>query len=318
MFLACGVGAYPAAIFHVMTHAFFKAQLFLGSGSVIHGMHHEQDMRRLGGLRKYMKITFFTMMAGYLAICGFPGFAGFFSKDEILWKTFSTTAVPGGKIFWFIGALTALLTAVYMTRMMVMTFWGEERFGEDSHHAHGHDDAHADTLGHDGHGRHSGKPRESPWSMTIPLILLAILSVGGGIVGIPHIIGGSNKIEQILEPVMYKTAEHSGGGHANLQMLSPAPQPQDGAAPVQLINAALTEPAKANGGAAEHSGDAGGELTLLIVSSLIALVGMAIGCGAANACAAPSPRTCQAGTGSASSWPGRSRGRARLPKTAPK
>ncbi|HEV2765562.1 MAG TPA: NADH-quinone oxidoreductase subunit L, partial [Pyrinomonadaceae bacterium] len=119
MFLACGVGAFVAAIFHVMTHAFFKALLFLGSGSVIHGMHHEQDMRRMGGLKKYMPITWITMMTGWLAISGIPVFAGFFSKDEILWKTYSTgvfgehSAV--GPVLWGVGALTALLTAVYMT-----------------------------------------------------------------------------------------------------------------------------------------------------------------------------------------------------------
>src|SRR5438552_260563 len=132
MFLACGVGAFIAAIFHVMTHAFFKAQLFLGSGSVINGMHHEQDMRRMGGLRKYMPITWLTMCAGWLAICGVPIWAGFFSKDEILWKVWSGSAVglPAGaaKALWFVGAVTALLTAIYMTRLMVMTFWGTERF----------------------------------------------------------------------------------------------------------------------------------------------------------------------------------------------
>src|SRR5688572_6092329 len=130
MFLACGVGAFVAAIFHVMTHAFFKALLFLGSGSVIHGMHHEQDMRRMGNLRKYMPITFITMMCGWLAICGIPIWAGFFSKDEILYKTFSAKNLPDpwNYILWGVGLFTALLTAVYMTRMMGMTFAGEERF----------------------------------------------------------------------------------------------------------------------------------------------------------------------------------------------
>ncbi len=116
MFLACGVGAFIAAIFHVITHAFFKALLFLGSGSVIHGMHHEQDMRRMGGLKKYMPITFATMVTGWLAISGIPIFAGFFSKDEILWKTWSAPAfsLPSptfSKLLWVIGALTAFLTA---------------------------------------------------------------------------------------------------------------------------------------------------------------------------------------------------------------
>jgi len=178
MFLACGMGAFVAAIFHVMTHAFFKAQLFLGSGSVIHGMHHEQDMRRMGGLRKYMPITWLTMCAGWLAICGVPIFAGFFSKDEILWKTWSghiADAPPAlGKALWFIGAVTALLTAIYMTRLMVMTFWGNERFREKSlAHEHG-----------DGHANVAHEPRESPWTMTIPLIVLAILSTVGGLVGV--------------------------------------------------------------------------------------------------------------------------------------
>src|SRR5215212_5137906 len=127
MFLACGVGAFVAAIFHVMTHAFFKALLFLGSGSVIHGMHHEQDMRRMGGLKKYMPITFATMAAGWLAISGFPLLSGFFSKDEILWKTWSSETLGtagAGKILWVVGIVTAGLTAAYMTRLMVMTFWG--------------------------------------------------------------------------------------------------------------------------------------------------------------------------------------------------
>ncbi|MCA1817697.1 MAG: NADH-quinone oxidoreductase subunit L, partial [Acidobacteria bacterium] len=132
MMLACGVGAFVAAIFHVMTHAFFKALLFLGSGSVINGMHHEQDMRRMGGLKKYMPVTFATMAVGWLAISGFPLLSGFFSKDEILWKTWSTEAraIPSGagQALWLVAAITAALTAIYMTRLMVMTFWGSERF----------------------------------------------------------------------------------------------------------------------------------------------------------------------------------------------
>src|SRR5690242_18328530 len=168
MFLACGVGAFIAAIFHVITHAFFKALLFLGSGSVITGMHHEQDMRRMGGLRKYMPITFATMVTAWLAISGVPIFAGFFSKDEILWKTWSAPAfsLPStgfSKFLWAIAVLTAFLTAVYMTRMMVMTFWGNERFRE----AHASHDADHD------HG--PAEPRESPRLMTIPLIVLAVL-----------------------------------------------------------------------------------------------------------------------------------------------
>src|SRR5437868_27214 len=260
MFLACGVGAFVAAIFHVMTHAFFKALLFLGSGSVIHGTHHEQDMRRMGGLKKYMPITFATMLAGWLAICGVPIFAGFFSKDEILWKTWSTQTAGTagiGKFLWAVGAFTALLTAVYMTRLMVMTFWGGERFRES--HAGGEaDEAHAQAYekgeaphdarlastgdrphhepgeGVGGHGHdaaagayalgdeeeeeahHHGpvEPRESPWVMTVPLVVLAFLSVIGGWVGIPYALSGGaipNYFERTLEPVVAPAPEAGAG-----------------------------------------------------------------------------------------------------------
>ncbi len=182
MFLACGVGAFVAAIFHVITHAFFKALLFLGSGSVIHGMHHEQDMRRMGNLRKYMPVTFVTMFIGWLAISGIPIFAGFFSKDEILFKAWSAHGIgSASKILWVVGAITALLTAIYMTRMMVMTFWGKERFDAAHHH-----------------------PHESPKIMTIPLIVLAVLSTVGGFIGIPYAFVNRdiNVIEHTLEPVI--------------------------------------------------------------------------------------------------------------------
>jgi NADH-quinone oxidoreductase subunit L len=130
MFMACGVGAFAIGIFHVMTHAFFKALMFLGAGSVIHGMHHEQDMRRMGGLRKYMPYTFWTFMAGWLAICGIIPFSGFWSKDEILWQAASTTHIPLGWLVWLVGTIAATCTAFYMTRLMAMTFWGKERFLE--------------------------------------------------------------------------------------------------------------------------------------------------------------------------------------------
>jgi NADH-quinone oxidoreductase subunit L len=147
MFLACGVGAFVIGIFHVMTHAFFKALMFLGAGSVIHGMHHEQDMRRMGGLRKYMPITYMTFLAGWLAICGILPFSGFWSKDEILWQTASTSYIPGGWILWLIATIAATCTAFYMTRLMAMTFWGKPRFLEksaggeaDEAHAHAYDE----------------------------------------------------------------------------------------------------------------------------------------------------------------------------------
>src|SRR5262245_30010508 len=200
MFLACGVGAFVAGIFHVMTHAFFKALLFLGSGSVIHGMSNEQDMRRMGALKKYMPITFSTMFVGWLAISGFPLLSGFFSKDEILWRTWSTGSLPHnwGKVLWVVGAITAVITAIYMTRLMVMTFWGSERFGD------AHDDHHAESgHGHSGRGDgHHGRPHESGWLMTAPLIILAVLSIVGGYVGVPAALGGSNYFEKFLEPAI--------------------------------------------------------------------------------------------------------------------
>jgi NADH-quinone oxidoreductase subunit L len=130
MFLACGVGAFVIGIFHVVTHAFFKALMFLGAGSVIHAMHHEQDMRRMGGLKKYMPKTYWTFFAGWLAICGVIPFSGFWSKDEILWNAASTEYIPGGWMLWLIATVAAACTAFYMTRLMAMTFWGKERFLE--------------------------------------------------------------------------------------------------------------------------------------------------------------------------------------------
>lgn len=230
MFLACGVGAFIAAIFHVMTHAFFKALLFLGSGSVIHGMHHEQDMRKMGNLKKYMPITFATMFTGWLAIAGIPIFAGFFSKDEILYKTFASPNIPQpwNYVLWIFGLITAVLTAIYMTRMMVMTFWGEERFhqalpGEEHHDDHGHDAHHADAHADDDENEHHHalpadfKPHESPWNMTVPLIVLAILSTVGGLVGVPYALSGGaipNAFEHTLEPVIAKIGHKESASHS--------------------------------------------------------------------------------------------------------
>ena len=164
MFLALGVGAFTAGIFHVMTHAFFKALLFLGSGSVIHAMHHEQDMLRMGALRKKLPVTYLTMLMGTLAIAGIPFFSGFFSKDEILWKAFSSPLGGGG--FWLIAFVTAGMTSFYMFRLIYLTFHGESRV--DSHTAeHLH---------------------ESPAVMTVPLVILAVLSVFGGFFGVPHVL----------------------------------------------------------------------------------------------------------------------------------
>jgi NADH-quinone oxidoreductase subunit L len=279
MFLACGMGAFVAAIFHVITHAFFKALLFLGSGSVIHGMHHEQDMRRMGGLKKYMPITFATMLTGWLAISGIPIFAGFFSKDEILWKTWSGGFIlPSpvwNKVLWGIGAFTALLTAVYMTRMMVMTFWGNERFREA---AADHHEAHEETAHH---GKH--EPHESPWIMTVPLIVLAILSTAGGFIGVPYALGSlfsdhpTNYIEQTLDPVVAKlpsTGDHYGDESTahDPVWLSPPPQPHDGAPAVTPLGETHETPA------AHHSPEeVRMERILTVVSVLIALIGIGIG-----------------------------------------
>jgi NADH-quinone oxidoreductase subunit L len=184
MFLALGVGAFAAGVFHVFTHAFFKALLFLGSGSVIHALSGEQDMREMGDLRGRIPTTFATMFIGMLAIAGIPGFAGFFSKDEILWQTWSS---EGGayRILWFIGIATALMTAFYMGRLIFLTFFGQPRMSHEvEHHVH-----------------------ESPKSMTVPLVILAICSVLAGWLGLPHSLRGSNQFEKFLEPVFAREAQ---------------------------------------------------------------------------------------------------------------
>ena len=161
MFLACGVAAYSSGIFHLLTHAFFKALLFLSAGSVIHALSGEQDMRVMGGLRKKIPITFWTMTMAVFAICGIPPFAGFFSKDEILYQAF-VSPNPIGKLVWFIGLFTAGLTAFYMFRLWYLTFFRESRAQEAAHDDHGH--------GHS-HGVH-----ESPWIMLGPLVILSRFS----------------------------------------------------------------------------------------------------------------------------------------------
>ena len=155
MFLACGVGAFVVGIFHVMTHAFFKALMFLGAGSVIHAMHHEQDMRRMGNLRKYMPKTYWTFFAGWLAICGIIPFSGFWSKDEILWNAASTDYVPSGWLLWLIATVAATCTAFYMTRLMALTFWGKERFLEVPAGGQA-DEAHAQAYADEG-ARHKAE-----------------------------------------------------------------------------------------------------------------------------------------------------------------
>lgn len=184
MFMAVGVGAFMPALFHLMTHAFFKALMFLGSGSVIHAMNGEQDIRKMGGLKKYMPITHLTFMMGWLAIIGFPFFSGFFSKDEILFYSYISSL--GHPLLWLVGVVTAMCTAFYMTRLMALTFWGKSRVPKEIH------------------------PHESPTSMTIPLIILAVLSVFGGWLGIPKSISAilpgqpDNFLAVWLKPVLAK------------------------------------------------------------------------------------------------------------------
>jgi len=216
MFTAMGVGAFSAGAFHLMTHAFFKALLFLGSGSVIHAMGGEQDMRKMGGLKKHLPVTFATMMIGTLAIAGIVPLSGFFSKDEILFQAFLHN-----KAIWAVAVVTALMTAFYMFRLMAMTFFGGYRgpaweaggghgrepaaqahdAGHGAHAAHDdHGGGHPSTgSGHGGHGAWHG-PHESPTPMTFPLMALAVGAIVAGFVGIPAAIGGSNAIEKFLEP----------------------------------------------------------------------------------------------------------------------
>ena len=208
MFLACGVGAYTAGIFHLMTHAFFKALLFLAAGSVIHALSGEQDMRNMGGLWKRIPITFWTMTAGVLAIAGAPGLSAFFSKDEILYQAFISPN-PIGKLLWFVGLVTAGMTSFYMFRLWFKTFFGESRFADSASLSHHEAPVHAKSTAtlvmeaeHDeGQAAHPHGVHESPWIMLFPLVILAILSVIGGLVGVPTGMGGHNEIEHFLAPV---------------------------------------------------------------------------------------------------------------------
>lgn len=196
MFTACGVAAFAAGIFHLMTHAFFKALLFLGAGSVIHALSGQQDMRNMGGLKSRLRTTYLTFLIATLAIAGIPGLSGFFSKDEILWKAFSSPY--GSPWLWMVAVFTAMLTAFYMFRLLYLTFYGSEQM-----------DAHTKEHIH-----------ESPKVMTVPLSILAFLSIIGGYVGIPHVLGGGNQFEKFLEPVMGATHTatsveiHMSAGHS--------------------------------------------------------------------------------------------------------
>ena len=263
MFLAMGVGAFGAGIFHLYTHAFFKALLFLGSGAVIHALHGEQDIRNMGGLRKYLPVTYWTFLIGSLAIAGVPFLSGFFSKDEILFETFS----EGHEILWLIGALTSFLTATYMFRLVFLTFHGVYRgkvtgseHPEEEEHgahtdAHGHAAAPAHAHGNavapaHGHGFH---PHDAPAPMAFALIVLAVGSVLAGYIGIPHALGGHNQLAAWLEPSF---EAHSPAAEA---VATPGEEPGAGVPTAE----------------GEHD-EAALEMTLMIVSSLIGITGIAL------------------------------------------
>ena len=257
MFLAMGVGAFGAGIFHLYTHAFFKALLFLGSGAVIHALHGEQDIRNMGGLKKYLPITYWTFLIASLAIAGVPFLSGFFSKDEILFETFS----EGHEVLWLIGALTSFLTATYMFRLVFLTFHGDyrgkvtgsEHPEEEEHgaHAHAHDHGHAHAAA-PAHG-HAFHPHDAPAPMAIALIVLAIGSVAAGYVGVPHALGGHNALAAWLEP--------SFEAHV--------PAAEGVATPTE-------EPGEAVPTAEGEHDETQLEITLMIVSSLIGLGGIAL------------------------------------------
>ncbi|MDP9161699.1 MAG: NADH-quinone oxidoreductase subunit L [Acidobacteriota bacterium] len=219
MFMACGVAAFSAAVFHLMTHAFFKGLLFLAAGSVIHAVGGEQDMRKMGGLRSKIPWTFWTMTAGTVAIAGIPPLAGFFSKDEILWRAYQASW-----IYWMLGLFTAFLTSFYMFRLWFLTFFGKYR-GEASVNSHDH-----------GHAaiEHHGGVHESPRVMLVPLVILAVLSVVGGWIGVPGSLGGGNKFDKFLSPVFHSSAAAVNGEHAAAGEMIPleketeGPEPQAG------------------------------------------------------------------------------------------
>jgi NADH-quinone oxidoreductase subunit L len=255
MFLAMGVGAYTAGIFHLFTHAFFKALLFLGAGAVIHALAGEQDLRKMGGLKRHLPVTYWTFLIGALAIAGVPFLSGFFSKDEILYRTFAS----GHTVLWAIGAITSLMTAFYMFRLVFLAFHGTRRLDAVAPDTVAPDTVAPDTVAQgfspatlarsavgdqqsdaeSPHMHHTAHLHDAPMSMAVPLIVLAIGSVLAGYLGVPAALGGTNILEHFLEPSLAVPAME--GAHA----------------------------------AAEHAGH-GVELALMVVSSLLALLGIGV------------------------------------------
>ncbi len=300
MFLAMGVGAFGAGIFHLYTHAFFKACLFLGSGAVIHALHGEQDIRHMGGLKKDLPITFWTFLIASVAIAGIPGLAGFFSKDEILFETFR----EGHTVLWVIGVLTSLLTATYMFRLVFLTFFGARRAAPaaaghghaQAHAAHGHDDHGHAAHGHGGGHGHGGHLHDAPPAMALALIVLAVGSVLAGYVGIPHALGGHNSLAEWLRPsfAATRTALEAcdvpvtlPGAPAGMTMAECAPGDAVPAlassaqvAGERPLTASAQEPAETHAAPAgeegSHDDETALERTLMVVSSLIAIIGIAL------------------------------------------
>jgi len=253
MFMACGVAAFGAGIFHLMTHAFFKACLFMCAGSVMHAMQGELDMRKMGELKKHMPRTYWTYFLATLAICGIPPFAGFFSKDEILWKSFPTSShTHTTLIIWIIGAAAAGMTAFYMFRSVFMTFHGKSRVEK-----HVRDHLH-----------------ESPYVMTVPLIILAFLATVGGFVGVPHALGGANRIEKFLEPSfnydkILNDDMHHAYTYKNIQLASTDPQ-----SVLEGVVSHDQHTSDSHQGGHHDSGELAMEYTLMVVSVLIAAIGI--------------------------------------------
>ena len=273
MFLAMGVGAFAAGIFHLYTHAFFKALLFLGSGAVIHALAGEQDLRNMGGLKKFLPVTYWTFLIGALAIAGVPLLSGFFSKDEILFKTF-TSANPYRLVLWGIGMVTSLLTATYMFRLVFLAFHGERRIAahgsahpeeEEPVAQTGH--GHAAVAHHDSHGHgHAHAPHDAPPSMAIPLIVLAIGSVVAGYVGVPHALGGSNRIERFLEP-SFEVTEARGRLEAG---------GIPGREPAGVVRPAAVQESHSSNAAESTHDNTSTELMLMALSSGVAVAGIGL------------------------------------------
>ena len=262
MFLAMGVGAYAAGIFHLFTHAFFKALLFLGSGAVIHALAGEQDIRHMGGLKKYLPITYWTFLIGALAIAGVPLLVGLLLEGRDPLQDVHRHAVHhGSKLLWTIGAVTSFLTAIYMFRLVFLTFHGERREAV-AHAGHGHD-AHGGHGHGSGHGH--GAPHEAPPSMAIPLIVLAIGSILAGYVGVPHALGGHNAIESYLEPAF--EAHETAPSEPAADAAAAVPQ----GSPVALAGQGEGEHAPA-----AAPGDIATERMLMAISTGIAFAGIGL------------------------------------------